>query len=214
MQQPLPPGLESETSHDYVLPHHLRDLVHTYDRRHYGGWEGESLPRDGEDFSFSGASYMIAPSSIPDGGRGLFIAQDLQVPPNSEVTLMCFCGPIYEWGTWHSLAHYISSMSTYGMCLNAASLSARGITHSQGQRLYIDERPYTQGNIAGLINSSRGRSARTNCTFVECENGHEPGYMSRDVPRYILVNASRTLRAGDELLANYGFRRPPRASPP
>ena len=214
LRQSLPPGLESETSRDYVLPDRLQPLVHTYDRRHYGGWEGRSLPRDGEVFSFWGARYMIAPSSISDGGHGLFIAQDLQVPPNSEVTLMCFCGPIYEWGRWHQLVRYILSMSTYGMWLNAASLSDRGITHAQGQRLYVDGRPYTQGNIAGLINSSRGRSARTNCTFVECENGHEPGYMSRDVPRYILVNATRSLRAGDELLANYGFRRPQRASPP
>ena len=94
------------------------------------------------------------------------------------------------------------------MCLNAASLSDRGSAHTRGQRLYIDGRPYTQGNIAGLINSSRGRSARTNCTFVECENSHEPGYLRRDVPRYIIVNATRSLRAGDELLANYGFRRP------
>ena len=188
-----------------MLPHHLQDLVHTYDHRQYGGWEGESLPGDGEVFSFWGARYMIAPSSIPDGGRGLFIAQDLQVPPNLEVTLMCFCGPIYGWGTCHSLAHYIPSMSTYGMCLNVASLSARGNTHSQGHRLYIDGRPYTQGNIASLINSSQGRSARTNCTFVECENGHEPRYMSRDVPIYILVNASGTLRASNELLTNYEF---------
>ncbi|MCO5601780.1 hypothetical protein L7F22_055905 [Adiantum nelumboides] len=85
LRQSLPPGLESEMSHDYVLLDRLQPLVHTYDPRHYGGWEGGSLPRDGEVFSFWGARYMIAPSSIPDGGCGLFIAQDLQVPPNSEV---------------------------------------------------------------------------------------------------------------------------------
>ena len=102
-------------------------------------------------------------------------------------------------------------MTTYGLCLNAASLFARGITHVEGQRLYVDGRPYSQGNIAGLINSSRGRSARTNCTVVECENSHEPGHMSRNVERYIVVNAIRSLRAGDEILVNYGWRRPPRA---
>ena len=74
LQQPLPIGLESETSHNYVLPQHLQDLVHTYDCRHYGGWEGESLPGDGEVFRFWGAPYMIAPSHIPNGGRCLFIA--------------------------------------------------------------------------------------------------------------------------------------------
>ena len=119
---------------------------------------------------------------------------------------MCFCGPIYRWGPWHHLTRYIQSMTTYGLCLNAASLSGRGITHAEGQRLYVDGRPYSQGNIAGLINSSRGRSARTNCIFVECENSHEPRHMSRDVPRYIIVHAIKSLRAGDELLVNYGWR--------
>ncbi|MCO5550033.1 hypothetical protein L7F22_003510 [Adiantum nelumboides] len=59
LRQSLPPGLESEMSRDYVLPDCLQPLVHTYDRKHYGGWEGGSLPRDGEVFSFWGARYMI-----------------------------------------------------------------------------------------------------------------------------------------------------------
>ena len=173
--------------------------------------DGIITPRDGEVFSFWGARYLIAPSTIPSSGRGLFIAQDLHVPAHSEVTLMSFCGPIYDWGPWHQLVHYLHSMTTYGLCLNAASLTKRGITHNEGERNYIDGRPYSQGNIAGLINSSRGRHEMTNCTFVECENGHEPNHMSRDVPRYIVVNAFRTLRAGEELLVNYGWRRRPLA---
>ncbi|MCO5556882.1 hypothetical protein L7F22_010436 [Adiantum nelumboides] len=84
LRQSIPLSLESETSCDYVLLDRLQSLLHTYNCRHYGGWEGGSLPRDGEVFSFWGTRYMIAPSSIPTGGRGLFIAQDLQVPPNSE----------------------------------------------------------------------------------------------------------------------------------
>lgn len=51
---------------------------------------------------------------------------------------MCFCGPIYRWGPWHHLTRYIQSMTTYGLCLNADSLSDRGITHVEGQRLYVD----------------------------------------------------------------------------
>ena len=98
-------------------------------------------------------------------------------------------------------------MTVYGLCANAASLIERGIIHNEGEQIYIDGRPYAQGNIAGLINSSRGRHERTNCTFVECENGHEPGHMSRNVPRYIVVNATRSLQAGEELLLNYRWRR-------
>ncbi|MCO5604795.1 hypothetical protein L7F22_058967 [Adiantum nelumboides] len=48
LQQSLPPGLESETSRDYVLPDRIQSLVHTDNCRHFEGWEGGSLPRDGE----------------------------------------------------------------------------------------------------------------------------------------------------------------------
>lgn len=94
-----------------------------------------------------------------------------------------------------------------GLCCNAASCNERGITHSKGEQLYFCGRPFSQGNIAGLINSSRGRNTLTNCAFVECKNGHELEHISRDVPRYILVYAVRSLRVGDELFVNYGWRR-------
>lgn len=129
-----------------------------YDQRHYGGALGAALPENGEVFNFWGARYVIAPSTIPNGGRGLFIAQDLRVPANSEVTLMSFCGPIYGWGAWHALVRFIRSMTTYGLCANAASLTERNIRYNCGSWLYVDGRPYAQGNIAGLINSSRGRN--------------------------------------------------------
>ena len=123
---------------------------------------------------------------------------------------MSFCGPIYEWGPCHQLVCYMRSMTTYGLCLNADSFIERGITHNERERIYVDGRPYNQGNIAWLINSSRGRNERTNCAFVECEIGHDPDHMSIDGPRYIVVNAVRSLRAGEELLVNYGWRRCPR----
>ncbi|KAH6556497.1 hypothetical protein KP509_1Z174500 [Ceratopteris richardii] len=96
---------------------------------------------------------MIAASTITNASRGLFIVDDLYVPPNSKVTLMSFCGPIYGWGDCHRLSRYVQSMSTYGICLNAASLTSRRILHAKNERLYIDGRPYTHGNIAGLINN-------------------------------------------------------------
>ncbi|KAH7437566.1 hypothetical protein KP509_05G078500 [Ceratopteris richardii] len=112
---------------------------------------------------------MIAPSIITNASRGLFIVEDLYVPLNSEVTLMSFYGRIYGWGDWHRLACYVQSMSTYGICLNATSLTTRRISHAKNERLYIDGRPYTHGNIVGLINSNRGlyNSLRTNCIFED-----------------------------------------------
>ena len=76
---------------------------------------GSSLLRDGEVFSFWGARYLIVPSTILSSGRGLFIAQDLHVPAHFEVTLMSFCGPIYDWGPWHQLVHYLQHMGYASM---------------------------------------------------------------------------------------------------
>ncbi|MCO5601656.1 hypothetical protein L7F22_055779 [Adiantum nelumboides] len=70
---------------DHPLPTHLQDLVQTYDRRRYGGWQEGPLPSDGVVFGFWGNRYMIAPSIISGAGRGLFITWDLHVPPHSEI---------------------------------------------------------------------------------------------------------------------------------
>ena len=158
---------------------------------------------------------MIAPSTIsPNAGRGLFVAQPVHVPANSEVTLMSYCGPMYTWSAWHRLVRYVRSMTTYGLCANSVSLGEQNMTRAYGQRIYIDGRPYTQGNIAGFINSSRGRDHYTNCVFVECRNSHIHEHMTEDVPMYILVSAIRSLRVGDELLINYPWRRRERAPNP
>ena len=213
VRRSMRPGLETEISEDYPLPANLRSLLCTYDRKDYGGWPSRtSMPRDGEVFSFWGRRYMIAPSTIsPQAGRGLFVAQDIHVPPHSEVTLMSFCGPMYSWSTWHRLVRYTRSMTTYGLCANVASLTEENRARAFGERMYIDGRPYTQGNIAGLINSSRGRDHYTNCVFVECSNSHIPEHMSQDVQIYILVTAIRSLHVGEEILVNYPWRRQDRA---
>ncbi len=206
------PGQEIETANDYPIPEALRSLLHGYNREEYGGWpSGTPMPLDGEVFSFWGRRFIIAPSTISGGGRGLFVAQDIHVPSHSEVTLMSYCGPMYNWSTWHQLVRYTRSMTTYGLCVNAASLFEENRARAFGERIYIDGRPYTQGNIAGLINSSRGRNHYTNCVFVECSNSHIPEYMTRDVSSYILVAAIRTLRVGEEIFVNYPWRRQDRA---
>ncbi|MCO5585574.1 hypothetical protein L7F22_039509 [Adiantum nelumboides] len=72
LRQSLPPGLESETSRDYVLLDRLQSLVHMYNCRHYRGWEGGSLLRDGEapaydmDADVPLPSHMHGTSRMPD----------------------------------------------------------------------------------------------------------------------------------------------------
>jgi hypothetical protein len=79
---------------------------------------------------------MIAPSTISQqAGRGLFVAQDIHVPPHSEVTLMSFCGPMYSWSTWHRLVWYIRSIITYGLCANAASMTEDNRARAFSERI-------------------------------------------------------------------------------
>jgi hypothetical protein len=76
-----------------------------------------------------------------------------------------------------------------------------------GERIYINGRPYTQENIARLINNNRRRNHYTNCVFIECSNSHILEHMTQDVPIYILVATIRSLRVGEETLVNYPWHR-------
>jgi hypothetical protein len=77
---------------------------------------------------------------------------------------------------------------------------------NRGHLMYIDGRAHTQKNIAGFINSSKGRdpNVRLNCQFVEVIND-KYGDMEREVDRLIIVEAIMDLTIGDELLINYPF---------
>ena len=77
---------------------------------------------------------------------------------------------------------------------------------NRGNLLYIDGHAYTHKNIAGFINSSKGKdpTIRPNCQFVEVINDKE-GDMERQVEIFIMVEAITDLTIGDELLINYPF---------
>jgi hypothetical protein len=114
---------------------------------------------------------------------------------------------MYKWSAWHRLVRYVRSMTTYGLCANSVSLGEQNMTRAYG-------RPYTQGNIVGFSNSSRGRDHYTNCVFVECSNSHIHEHMTEDVPICILVSAIRSLQVGDKLLINYPWHRREQAPDP
>jgi hypothetical protein len=65
---------------------------------------------------------------------------------------------------------------------------------------------HTHKNIAGFINSSKGRdpTIRLNCQFVEVINDKD-GDMEREADRLIMVEAIVDLTIGDELFINYLF---------
>ena len=101
-------------------------------------------------------------------------------------------------------------MSVYGIACNVESLRERvdmGEQVLHVDRRYIDGRPQSHGNIARLINSSMGNKDQTNCIFEE-RTSREIEYIPRNVSHYIVVAATRSLRAGDKLLIHYSYRRP------
>ena len=122
---------------------------------------------------------------------------------------MPYYGPTYYSGEWRRLAEYKHSMSAYGLNSNMYTHRLQlesGKEMNRGQLMYIDGRAYTHKNIAGFINSSKGRdpTVRPNCQFVEVINDKD-GDMERQVDRMIMVEAIRDLSIGDELLINYPF---------
>ena len=74
--------------------------------------------------------------------------------------------------------------------------------------MYIDGCAYKHKNIAGFINSSKGRdrNVRQDCPFVEVIND-KYGYMERQVYILIMVEVIMDLTIGDELLINYTFKK-------
>ena len=102
----------------------------------------------------------------------------------------------------HSMSAYGINSNMYTHCLQME----RGDKVNRGNLLYIDGRAYTHKNIAGFINSSKGKdpTIRPNCQFVEVINDKE-GDMERQVERFIMVEAITDLTIGDELLINYPF---------
>ena len=104
---------------------------------------------------------------------------------------------------------YKHSMYAYGLNSNMYThrlQMERGDKVNRGNLLYIDGRAYTHKNIAGFINSSKGKdpTIRPNCQFVEVINDKE-GEMERQVEIFIMVEAITYLTIGDELLINYPF---------
>ena len=120
---------------------------------------------------------------------------------------MPYYGPSYYSGEWRRLAKYKPSMSAYGVNLNMYTYHLQLESGNKwGHLLYIDGYAYTYKNIAGFINSSRGRdpNIRPNCQFVEVINDRD-GDMEREVDRMIMVEPIMDLTTGDELLIDYPF---------
>jgi hypothetical protein len=77
---------------------------------------------------------------------------------------------------------------------------------NRGHLMYIYGCAYTQKNIAGFINNSKGRdpTVRSNCQFVEVIHDKD-GDMERELDILIMVEYIIELTIWDELFINYPF---------
>ena len=110
---------------------------------------------------FCGNHFMISKSNIDAANLGLFILSHVPVPPKHSIKLMSFCGPIYCHSNYLNIVKYKHNISMYSMRMNGYASRK----FNRNNMLYIDGRPHTHGNIAGLINSSRCSLFSANCSL-------------------------------------------------
>ena len=103
----------------------------------------------GTKFSFCGNNYMISKSKKNVANIGLFILSYVSIPPKQSVSVMPFCGPLYDQSNYPNIVKYKQSISMYSMFMN--NYASRKF--SRYNLLYIDGHPCIHANIAGLKNS-------------------------------------------------------------
>jgi hypothetical protein len=154
-------------------------------------WVPKELLKLDTDFCVNESMYRIAPSSIH--GLGLFSMDNIKVKYGGLVELFEYVGPCFTYGVWLRLVQYMPSMWRYALTANYIQLKDNN--RHKGETMYIDGRPKTSGNIAGLINSTRPGTTRKepNCIFEENEGNK------------IFVCAVKTITEGEELLVDYNL---------
>ena len=117
---------------------------------------------------------------------------------------MQFFSPIYCRYAYLNIVKYTHIISMYSMCMNDFVYGK----FNKKNLIYIDGHPFTHGNIAGFINSSRCSLFFANCSFEEQFIDQEL-FMKRKTSRFVVVHAIHSFSLGEELLINYNFHRPP-----
>ena len=158
---------------------------------------------------------IISPSI---SGLGLFACEDIFVPLFSteadKLTLFPYCGMTYSMGVWRAISQYAPRSKVYALSADSypdPRSGCRVAPPPDGPRM-IDGDPVRCCNIAAYINSVviprslRGamRKMLPNVEWVHIE-GPPPGahHFAAYYDFHIVTCATRTIRAGEELLARY-----------
>ena len=188
--------------HDFLRPLHgtASQLLQPWDASIHG------IPREpvpiGVDFTIWGRRWSVRQSMInPDMGLSVFSVDDIIVPHGCARAhlpeLFPFSGPMYSDSHWRSLSRQCSSFGRYAL----------RVRHNNPIEQFIDGFPGRVGGLAGYVNSSRGlgRSYPPNAEWVEHIRGHRLCHLS--VQHVVVTVAIRSIRAGDEILVDYPWRR-------
>ncbi|CAM6101687.1 unnamed protein product [Calypogeia fissa] len=151
-----------------------------------------------------GHRWIVQRSSLgPAVGLGLFCLDDIIVDDASvyeRPQLLPFYGPKYSERSCRILSRQCPTFGRYAIGVNA---DAR---YSQ-----MNGYPTRTGNLVGFINSCRGhvrRGIQPNAEWVEYIPGSsQHPRMTPQYTQYVLTHATRTIRAGDEILVDYEWRR-------
>jgi hypothetical protein len=157
----------------------------------------------GVAFTVWGRSWVVQESSLgPDAGMGLFACDDIVVPdgctPEDHPVLFPFHGPKYGDSAWRILSRQCPTFGRYALHID---LDPRWS--------FIDGYPPRTSNVAGYINSCRGRVRQgtlPNAEWVEYVDHTHP-LIPAKYSHFVLTHAIRSIAAGDEILVDYDWRR-------
>jgi hypothetical protein len=158
-------------------------------------------PPIGEPFFAWERPWIIRESTLGAGvGLGLFVLVDVHVdaccPPDDRPELLPFYGPKYSALAWRILSRQCPTYSRYGISLKGDPRFTQ-----------MDGYPPRTGNISGYINSTRRLRRQgfyPNAEWVEHVHTQHPR-MDVRCTHYIMTHATRTIRAGDEILVDYDW---------
>ena len=148
-----------------------------------------------------GRTYLIGRSRLGvDVGLGVFAMETIHVRSTAiedRPALFPFCGPMYSARDWNLLSRQCSTYGRYGICIDLHPTCR-----------FIDGYPPRTGNLAGYINSPLGfwePPRQPNAEWVECT--HPCAELGPGITHYVMTNATRTIRSGEEIYVAYTPRR-------
>src|SRR5450759_3110244 len=167
---------------------------------------GCPVPFD-EEIEIGHRRWIVKTSTLGERhGYGVFACEDIIVENEAGrarkgPALFPYGGSIYKRRHWTSILTQHPKWKTYALAMDTFD----GCTRRYSEQRMIDGDPIRNGNFVGFINSTVGTQPkrRANCEWVYIEGPPPAPYGQRYHKDHILVVATRTIRAGDELFTHY-----------